>query len=745
MTYKRTVLMGFGFLLIAGIITGILFLFLRNDPLESPDLQSGYGNPEFEVLRIITREEGLYQINEKDLKEAGIPTDQVDIENIKIYHRGVEKEIWLDSRRDDWIIYFYGQALDSIYSDENVYWLILSDEVPKWVKSSLGVSNKNEIDDELSTLDSINVPDLPGNNYYTEITIEENNLYKPQVDQEDHWFWLTLTSPDNKETNFWIDQDSIGKGFLMLEVWGATQSPLDNDHHLVAAINGNQVLDEKWDGIGRHNVEAEFDAALIVNGENTLSLSVTSENEGYLDIIYLNQVKFLVPSPLIADDGHLFFPGSGERLELGGLDYPVRILDVTYPDEVVEVSTIDEGEIFLDSLADHQYLAVGDGGALRPVQVEQATSHPDLYANENGADYIVIGPMDLLEPLDPLVSLRASQGFKTAMIPIEAVYDQFGAGIPEPESIRQFLNYAIENWFPVPKYLLLVGDATYDPKSYTSDPSGNRLPVFLVDTIFGGQTGSDLGYAQISAENWEPGLTPDQEFQLAVGRIPARGPSEIQDYVEKVLTYERKLDESAFADLNLITAISDNESPSFKADAEHFLDLFNSGFAKYLISPEPGDPGISSIILDQFNAENLFVAYFGHGSINMWGKERLFHVEDIESLDNKNNYPIIFNLTCLTGLFTHPTTDSLAEKLLFQHGRGAVALLAPTSLTLSNDQSLLVDELINSYLTSQDPRLGELLRVAREKVPLDTEGKRDVVFTFLLFGDPALRLPLVSQ
>lgn len=740
-TFKRVILTGFGFLLIVGIVAAILIFVLRNNLPGSSKYQPG--NTEYQVFRIATREEGLYQISETDLKDAGLPAHLDEVDQIKIYHRGKELDTWLETYRGEWMITFYGEALESIYSDENVYWLVLTEEVPGWVKNYHDGENLDAAEDEFTNIPYSNRSDLPENSYYREILLEENNLYKPQVEHEDHWFWLTLTSPETKEIKIWINQESMGTGYLVLDVWGATQSSLDNDHHLIASLNGKPVLDERWDGIGRYTLKAEFEPDFLENGENTLSLSVTSENEGYLDIVFLNQVKFIVPSPLIAEGDRLFFPGSGERLKLGGFSYPVRIYDITTPNEIIEVSRIGEGETFIDTDNGHRYLAVGEGGTLTPIQMDPASVIPDLYASKNGADYLVIGPTDLLEPLEPLMSLRTNQGFKTALIPTDAIYDQFGAGIPEPDSIRRFLNYAVENWSPAPKYLLLVGDASYDPKGYTSDSSGNRLPVFMVDTVYGGQTGSDLGYAQIDGENWKPDLGPDQEFQLAVGRIPARKPSEIKDFVEKVLTYERRLDETGAANTNIVTAIADNQSSSFKADAEHFLGLFNSDFSANLISPAPGDPGITSDILEQFNTENLFVAYFGHGSINMWGKERLFHVEDVENMDNRNNYPIIFNLTCLTGLFTHPTTDSLAEKMLFQPISGAVALLAPTSLTLSNDQSLLVDELVQSYLNSSEPRLGELLRIAREKVPLDTEGKRDVIFTFLLFGDPALRLPPV--
>jgi hypothetical protein len=100
----------------------------------------------------------------------------------------------------------------------------------------------------------------------------------------------------------------------------------------------------------------------------------------------------------------------------------------------------------------------------------------------------------------------------------------------------------------------------------------------------------------------------------------------------------------------------------------------------------------------------------------------------------------VLNFTCLTGLFTHPKVQSLAETLLWQADAGAVAVLAPTSLTLGGDQSFLSDALVSAFLANPTERLGDLLLKAWQAMPTGEAGARDVLQTFLLFGDPALRI-----
>jgi len=78
--------------------------------------------------------------------------------------------------------------------------------------------------------------------------------------------------------------------------------------------------------------------------------------------------------------------------------------------------------------------------------------------------------------------------------------------------------------------------------------------------------------------------------------------------------------------------------------------------------------------------------------------------------------------------------------MLFQQPGGAVAVLAPTSLTLPGDQSYLSGSLADGVKTTSPVLIGEVLLHARRKIPLDYPGAKDVLLTFLLFGDPALRI-----
>jgi hypothetical protein len=389
-----------------------------------------------------------------------------------------------------------------------------------------------------------------------------------------------------------------------------------------------------------------------------------------------------------------------------------------------------QGKVLVQVEWGRRYLAVGPRGTLRPARVVPAVMSPDLRASGLGADYIAIGPPDLLEALQPLLQWRQSQGLKVMAVPVEAVYDQFNHGLPEPEAIRSFLEYAAGSYQPAPQYVVLVGDATYDPKGYTSSAEANRVPTFLVLTIQGGETASDVVFAQFKGE---------AKPALAVGRIPAREPAQVRTLVAKTLAYEQKAPAGDWR--RRILAVADGQEASFKQDAQDFLALFPSNNKTVLFNPSAGATDANQQVKRYWDEGNWLIAYFGHGSIIQWGKDRIFTVTDVGTLSGSNDrFPVVVNMTCLTGLFTHPKTTSLAETLLWRLEGGAVAVLAPTSLTLASDQSFLSKPLAEAILADPKVTLGQAFLRAQRQAPPDQPGARDVIQTFLLFGDPALRL-----
>jgi hypothetical protein len=691
-------------------------------------------------IKLIIPSEGMYQIGDRDLKPFGLTIDQLARSEILLYDQHGPQPYWISGQGDNQRLYFYGRAVDSLYSNENYYWLANKESgqhtwlIPKDEALDTGSEPAGPVYPEIQ---------LPDEAYAEDIFLEENLVYAVTVQAQEHWYWHSLTAPMRKEVQFDIRDIVAGPGAIELNLWGSSEAPGEQDHHLQVFLNDNLVADEFWDGRGDHQITADLPPGVLKEGENSVVLDAPGVPGVAADVILLDSIAVHYPRRFVAENDYLEFihPGGTQRFE--GFSGAVDIYTV---DPVGQARRVRENflpQSGFTAEAGSRILVVGSRGYHQPASIQTGWTAPDLRRGDLAAEYVVIGPADLLQAAEPLLALRRKEGLESMAIPLEAVYDQFNFGLAEPAAVRNLLEYARMNWQSPPRYLLLLGDASYDPRGFISDVDANRLPVFLVSTVYGGETGSDLGYAVSGGGDWPLSEEADVLSGIAVGRIPARDGRQVEQFVDKVIEFENSIANRAALPewMTTITAVADGNDPQFQADAQQFLDLFNNPFTVDLLAPPAGQSGAGQSIRDKINAGSLLLAYFGHGSIQMWGKDQLFTKDDVALLANDSYPAIVLNLTCLTGLFTHPEFESLAESLLLRPAGGAVAVLAPTSLTLPNDQRFLSQAFARSLLADSPARLGDHFLAAQQAIPMGRESTRDVLRTFLLFGDPAMNLP----
>jgi hypothetical protein len=669
------------------------------------------------LLKIGVDREGLYEVSSVDIKHTMPGWENVDPNHLRLTLRGQEQPIWIMDQGEQFSVRFYGIPSDSRYTGENIYMLG-------------GIHGNTHMmgEKQVPAADT-----SPAESFPATIRFEQNNLYAPQVIDGDHLFWLSLTG--RKGQDFEVDLPKLdrGGGHLQIGVWGSTYSSVEPDHHLVISLNEQLLVDEKWDGSGNHTLEVDIPDGMLKNGKNVVVVEAPGDTGAAAEINYVDWIEFTYPRLSEADGDFLAFgiPAgmAASSLHLSKFTGSVSMIDVTVFTGTIRLTGITkEKEFIFTSEAGHRYLAIGPKGFSHPAYLTPAVYIPDLRAANMGGDYVIIVPQDLVEPLTPLVEWRAAHGLGVITVPLEAVYDQFNGGMPEPDAIRTFMIFASKAWNPAPRYLLLVGDATYDPRGYVSAPEANRLPVMFVHTSFGGETASDTLLGDVDGD-----MLPD----LAVGRIPAQNADQVRILVNKTLAYEQYTPPGEWR--LKILAIVDGQDASFQNDAQTFLDKITAPYIPAMYAPEAGVQDGPERVKAYFEDGYGLITYFGHGSINMWGKDRILMAEDVSSLANFDHLPVVINMTCLTGLFIHPQVTSLMETLLWHENGGAVAMLAPTSLTLPNSQSFLSHALIDMIMKNPGDTLGEIYLQAQREVPVEDLGAREVLLTFLLFGDPALQ------
>jgi hypothetical protein len=219
---------------------------------------------------------------------------------------------------------------------------------------------------------------------------------------------------------------------------------------------------------------------------------------------------------------------------------PVRLaLDASHIAPAGSEYTLD----FQDSTAGSpRRYVIFDQPKLLPAGRYTTVTRRQLTAATGERDYVVIVPEAFQTAVDPLVTLRQSQGLGTVVAPLESVYDEFNGGRKSRWAIKRFLRYAMESWNA--RFVVLVGDGSSDPRNLLGSAGADWVPVALIP---GPVSSGTYGLEMIPADPWygwcldeDPAcpysavIAPD----LYVGRLPVNSFQQAQDVVAKLVAYE---------------------------------------------------------------------------------------------------------------------------------------------------------------------------------------------------------------
>ena len=348
-------------------------------------------------------------------------------------------------------------------------------------------------------------------------TFEVDRFYQPGLlDAPDLWLWEALASGTTRVKSFTltgVDTASAQASQLEVLLQGASESGNPVDHHVSVSLNGVPAGEAQFAGKTPYRMSLSVPAGLLREGANDLQLTNAGDT-GAPSMVFLDRFAVSYPQLSSLSSGRLAGTWSESgTVGITGVSGAIALLD--------ETSTSGSGAAWLTGYqagggtlrfradAGHRYLAVSQPLTPRVVAPFAST----LRATRNQADYILIGPRAFLSAAEPLVERRRGQGLEARAVAFEEIADEFGHGQPSAEAIRSFLAYAYQSWArPSPRYVLLLGDASYDPRNFIGSSLPSPLPAWWTKTSYLWTVSDPL----LAAVNGDDGL-PD----LAIGRLPA--------------------------------------------------------------------------------------------------------------------------------------------------------------------------------------------------------------------------------
>lgn len=656
--------------------------------------------------------EGWYRVTQPELVAAGLDA-KVNPRLLQLFVDGREVPISVQGEQDGRFdpadaVEFYGVGLDAASSTSRVYWLVGGSQPGRRIQKTA-------------------VKGSPGAAASFAHTVErkERTIYFSALRNGDaeNFFGPVIAGEavDQSLTLQHIDRTSSTAPQVDVALQGVTQQA----HRVKVLVNGTEVGSVLFAGQSRGVARLPISNSTLVEGENVVRLLAEA---GETDVSLVDSVRITYQHRFIADSNALTVKvNASQQFTIDGFTgADARVFDVSNPDAVQELATVikqQKGGYSVTATAagsgQRTLLALTQprSSQVAGVRANQPSSwrHPS-----NGADLLIITHRYFSSALGTLKSLRESQGLSVAIVDVEDAYDEFSYGQKTPQALKNFLAYAKGNWNTTPRFVLLAGDASLDPKNYLGYGDSDFVPTKLVDTQI----------LETASDNWLADLDDDGVEDLAVGRLPVRDAQEARAMIDKIVSYER-----AGPSDSILLVADRNDGFDFKLANTKLRGLIPADLKVEEIDRSGlDDTAAKSLLMDAVNKGQKIVNYTGHGSLNNW-RGQLLTGEDALSLTNRDRLSLFVTMTCLNGYYHDPVMDSLAESLMKAGRGGAVAVWASSGMTQPVGQTLINQQLYRMIFGEKPMTLGEATLKAKSAV---ADG--DVRRTWILLGDPSMKL-----
>ncbi len=421
--------------------------------------------------------------------------------------------------------------------------------------------------------------------------------------------------------------------------------------------------------------------------------------------------------------GSVTFEGTGLALLEGAVPSAAlqpqgNRLELDYDADVADPAT-EYGMVYFDHL-DFSYAPAAASG---PVSFELLPWDPTCPVRD--AEYLVVTHADFAEAAARIARAKAAEGLRARVIDVERAYDAYSGGVPEPNAVAALVrDFARRGG----RYVLLVGDDTFDPRDYAGTGAVSFVPSAVRFDEVWGRVPSENGYADVDG---------DGRPEVAIGRLPVQTPEEASLLADKIVHQRERLATSAGRHLIAVDNRAPGDPPFLKDATAVPLP---PGTAVTWSSVADGVDAARQALFDGLAAGAQVTHYFGHGGPEVWADEQLLTVGDVASLP-ASAPTVLFTWACQSQWYLNLWGPSLNEALLLHPDGGAVASFGPAGITTPRQQEALARGVYARFLGERRP-LGDAVREAKAEALAADPSIRAAVDGWNLLGDPALILPV---
>jgi len=500
---------------------------------------------------------------------------------------------------------------------------------------------------------------------------------------------------------------------------------------------------------------------ITFTGNANMEISVSYNQPQNTSVGWLDYLELNVRRQLRMSGNQMFFrdiqsvaDSTNAKFVISNATSSISVWDVSEPVNIIERNTdflSNQMSFIASSDSLKEYLAF-NGDSYYSTELIGKISNQNLHGSDEDVEYVIVSHPDFLSAANNLAQHHEQKdGIKTIVVTPQEIYNEFSSGAQDITAIRDFLRMFYKKPSNKLKYLLLFGDASYDPlsrimnntnfvPSYQSNNSVSPTQSYITDDYYG------------LLDDMEGHFTNDL-VDIGIGRFPVQTLMQANDMVQKVKDYGNKM---SFGDWrNKVTFVADdgdaNDGNTHMWQADSLANIIDDNYKNinikkiyldaYTQESTPGGPrslDAQNAITESVEKGSFLINYSGHGGELGWSKERILEVAQINKWENENNLPLFVTATCEFSRFDDPDRVSAGEYVLLNKDGGAIALLSTSRLVYAAPNYFLNKQFVKVLFEKEDgelPRLGDLFRQTKVNSGTALNNRN-----FTLLGDPALRL-----
>lgn len=730
-------------------------------------------------------ENGMYKLDKSFFTSLGLDPLTIDPNKIRIYYNGngtlpeansktrpddlIENNVFVSGAgdgqfNDDDFVLFYGtgptkwkyNVLSSKFEHEtNPYsdtsWIFVcidkpgfGKRIPDKAQSDLDATHfyNQFLDYQFHETDSVNLM-LSGRQWYG----EEFSVTTPKRNFNFHFPDLVT------DRNVYVRIEFVGRSIAEDMKYGLEA----NGTILFDSVNLAKLSADSQIHARENNKSAEFESDSDDIRFEIGLLASDGSSRAWLNYLRVNAWRYLH-----YDNKALFFRnpqsvGSNAVTEfsVAGAQNGLMLWDITLPLQAKnQAFTIDGDSIRFkvetDSL--REYILFNPNQAI-PVQKAYPVENQNLHAISS-TEMLIISHHKFIDQANVIKEIHYNDdGLECLVVDVDDIYNEFGCGTHDITALRDFIRMVYFKSNYTLKYLLLLGDASYDYRDRIADNT-NFVPTYQATNSLI-ETKSYLSDDYFGLMDEAEGADMSGSLDIGIGRLPVGSLDDALILIDKIRNYITDNEANTGSWRNSICIFADDgndnlhlnqaETLSAQIDTARFemnvSKVYIDAFKRQSTAGGFRFPDANNSLINKINDGALIINYTGHGGINGLTDEKVFTVSDISSLNNQLKMSFFITATCEFSRFDNPHFVSAGEKLLLQPNGGAIAMMTTTRVAFSHSNFALnrkLYEAIFSRADVQPKRLGDIIRIAKNPA-------NENINNFTLLGDPALRLNYPSK